>query len=612
MATVAVAGFLAFLFFVHPRPQLPAGCGARGPDFELRCAGEDPYLMVNGLPYPTDFEGYSHPVRMLSGTWRFRLDPEGVGEAQRWHELAAAPADWEEIQVPSTFNAPNSGRAEYQGQAWYFTTFDAPAAAPGELVRLRFHGVLRASDVWLNGSKLGHREGGYTPFFFDVGERLAKDGPNRLVVRVDNRLVYDALPPRLDERHRPGWAPYGGIYRDVALERLPRTYVFKVDARTKVSGGEVGFDVRVFVDARRSMAPHTLKVAVVGPGGAPTVEWNLPPTFGGDVVVHRMDVPLEAPRWYSPASPELYTVVVTLESPDGPHRVSLQTGLRTVEVRPNALWLNGERIFLKGINKHEDDPALGATQTALTIERDLRLIQELNANFVRLAHYPHDAREVRRARDLGLLMLEEIPFYQVGTGYVAWYEEGRGVLDFPVAHFGMRQLGDAALLLNAQRDLAELIERDRNNPAVILWSVANESYTLMGAAGEVHGWLSQVAKALDPTRPTTLAELTYDIPLLDGLRAGAASVDVPALNVHYGRAEQVEAHLDDFHARHPDRPLLVTELGAEGALGRGDAEDQLIRTYVELLRRKDYVAGVSPWVPKKAFRSLQRLYAEPP
>jgi len=132
---------------------------------------------------------------------------------------------------------------------------------------------------------------------------------------------------------------------------------------------------------------------------------------------------------------------------------------------------------------HEDDPDLGATRTGATIARDVGRLGDLHANYVRLAHYPHDVRFLRAARDAGILLGEEIPNYQTGIGLFAAIQEGEPPWDWPVGRFGMRQLADPELRARAQQQLVEMIERDVNNPAIALWGVANETFTLSPDAG---------------------------------------------------------------------------------------------------------------------------------
>jgi beta-glucuronidase len=533
------------------------GCGARGESFEVRCVDDVPYLLVDGLPFPTDFDSVDHPVQPLGGTWKLRVDPDDVGVEQEWFGDGARDDTWRDVQVPSTFNSARSDLRDYDGAVWYALRFRArPRPSDEHFARLAFQGVALRSSVWLNGERVGGREGGYTPFYLDVTEWLRSGAENTLVVRVDNRPTWTSLPPRLSTHHRPGWAAYGGITRDVSLEWLPPQYVFKARAHTRfLEDGRAELSIQVLSRLRGEGPPFKLSVRVSDPAGALVGDtWVSDPGSTGtdDVILHDFRFEVRKPRPYRPDDPALYRVAISIEDRDSKHSVSFLTGLREVRVRDGGLLLNGEPLFLRGIAMHEDDPIHGATRPQAIVDRDLRLVRELDANYVRLSHYPHDLRTLRTARSQGILLGEEIPFYQVGTGLM------QAPRDLPFDRFGLRQLADPNLLANAQRQLIEMIERDANNPALVLWGVANESYSFGEEAGRVHGWLAEIARFFDPTRPVTTAELTTSIPALDARRMASAHMDVVSVNLYYGwyygETSDAGPALDALHARFPDKP----------------------------------------------------------
>lgn len=537
----------------HPdlESRLPAGCGAKGEDFEVRC--ED------GIP------------------WR-----------------------------------------GHQGVVWFSRRFEAPPAGDGHWWRLAFQGILLRSKVWLNGVELGEREGGYTPFFLDVSRALQPGGVNTLVVRADNRLTWTSLPPRVRPAHNPVWGVYGGIYREAYLERLPDRYVGKLALRPYRDSSGAGFRADALVHARTLSDPCTLEVTLRDPSGAAVGRASAPMQAAEGAVAAKFRFPLQSVLPWMPGNPVHYALEARLRGSGGMERVVVLGGHRILSTGPGGIALDGRTLFLKGISKMEDHPELGQTQTPETMARDLDLIKEMGANFIRLAHYPHHPEEVRRARDMGLLLAGEIPYFHVGVGWSQWLVDFQSLRGFPASTFGMKQLHDRRLLLHAQRSLFELIERDGNNPAVILWSLGNETYTLNDRAGRVYGWLRDAARAFDPTRPVTLAEMTYYLPALDNRRSTARHMDLAALNMYYGwyfgKASGAADHLDDFHARHPDKSVLLSEFGAEAALGRPDSagprtgdrvfwartysesyQAELLTSHVKAAWERPFMAGVSPW-----------------
>jgi beta-glucuronidase len=338
---------------------------------------------------------------------------------------------------------------------------------------------------------------------------------------------------------------------------------------------------------------------------------------------HEFAVELPDARPYDPADPALYLVGITLGRSEAKHRVALKVGLREVGVEEGGLYFNGERIVLRGVGLVEDDPVTGATRSETLVRRDLGLVRELNANFVRLAHHPHSGGTLRRARDLGLLFSQEIPFHRVGSGLLTGQE------DLSLSRFGLHQLANRELLARAQQQLFEMVERDANNPALILWGVGSESFDLGDAAGRVHGWLADSVRFLDATRPVTMAELTTSVEYLDRLRTGAEFMDVVSVNLADGADD---AKLDSLERQFPGKPILVAELGAGTPPLSARERAEHLHASLDRLRARDRIAGTVVWVladflcpgcpdpddvggivsrdrtPKEAYRLLQREY----
>lgn len=611
------------VFMVYPDTDfsnLPVAGGATGKNFEIRLVDRIPFLWSYDLPYPTDFESTSHSTQSLNGTWKFKLDPGNTGEKNDWHSLKEFDESWENITVPSNYNTHNGERTEYEGIAWYACEFPSRLVQKDDnFIRLAFRGVLLRSRVWLNGTLLGNREGGYTPFYFNVTKLLKKKGTNTLVVKTDNRHTWTSIPPKIRQAHTPGWHTYGGIYRDVYLESIPRHYIFKVMAEPKLSPSGDRFIIHALTHSFETGTRYTLHCNVQGPRNyskSRQYSHSNNVHFTANKFVFTIDNPV---KW-TPDNPVLYTIRLTLQSDTGSETVSFKTGLRTIGVKGNNILLNGVPVFLKGISKHEDDPEMGATQTDRIIKRDLSLISKMNANYVRMAHYPHDTDELIAARDMGLMVSEEIALYQAGMGFTAWYnEEDKGIFDFPLATFGPKQLYNRELITNAQRELVEMIERSRNNPAVIFWSAGNENYTLFEQGARPFGWLIEVIKAFDSTRPASVVEVSYAIPFFDDHKMASQYADIISLNMYYGwyYGTTVDAGpaMDSLHKHFPEKPIVISEFGASAAPGRiekdgvwkadrvkrgktysEDYQEKLIRDYWKAITSREYVAGLSPWI----------------
>lgn len=663
-----------YLFGLRRELSLPPGEGAAGRSFRVGRVDGMPVLWSGGLPYPTYMDESSHTVQMLHGTWKMRFDGDETGRAEKWQDTANLGPEWMDAEIPCTYNRFNGRFRGHQGVTWFARIF-VPALdfSPNTFQRLCFEGILSRCSIWINGRHVGDREGGYTPCYFDVTACLRPGEENVMVVRADNRLTHTSMPPRTRRRHTHAWGIYGGIYRDVRIESVPRQYVFKVAANPVLAEKRARLEVCLGLHHHEMHEGYDLQVDLTDPDGNRICQEHQKSTEAAESVsVHSWELPLPDPRLWSTDSPDLYALHVTLSTADTVQKLTVKTGIRSIEIDGPRILLNGESIFLKGIARHEDDPDLGATQSRETVDRDLTLIEEMGANYIRMAHYPHDIKELIQARDKGILLSEEIPYYSVGMGFTQWFEEGGRIREFPLKHFGMAHLQNETLLRSAQQGLIEMVERDRNNPAVILWSVGNECYSLFDRAARVFDWMRDVVTGFDPTRPVTMCEFTYDAKPFDDNRMSAKYMDVICVNAYYGwfygEAEEMRDHLERLHERFPDKPIILSEFGADAALGRTDedgvwaprqeegvfaygaygkthSEDyqvELYRRYWEIAQEKEYVAGISPWIfadfhhpspwfekslvpghvlkgvvtrerkPKRGYRELQRYYREPP
>jgi beta-glucuronidase len=607
---------------------LPPGDGASGRGFRVTQVDGMPVLWAGALPYPTYVDESSHTVHALSGAWKMRFDRSESGRAENWQGNTEFGPEWMDTEIPSTYNRFNGPFRGHQGITWFARTFVPDLDFSRDTFqRLCLEGVLSRCSIWINEQHVGEREGGYTPCYFDVTDCLLPGEDNVIVVCTDNRLTCTTMPPKTRPRHTHAWGIYGGIYRDVRIESVPRQYVFKVAANPVFAEGRTNLDVCLGLHHHERHDGYDLMLDLVDPDGHRICRKSTKRSEAAKTVsVHRWKLPLSEPRLWSMESPDLYSLQISLRTGDTAHEVTVKTGIRSIEVEGPRILLNGKSVFLKGIARHEDDPDLGASQSPETVNRDLGLIKEMGANYIRMAHYPHDIKELFWARDEGILLSEEIPYYSVGMGFTQWFEEGGRIGSFPWKHFGMSHLHDETLLLNAQLGLIEMVERDRNNPAVILWSVGNECYTLFDEAAKVFDWMRGVVTGFDPTRPVTMCEFTYDEKPFDDNRMAAKYMDVICVNAYfgwfYGEPADMREHLRRLHARFPDRPIIISEFGADAALGRtdedgvwdprgeGDAfaygaygkthsEDyqvELYRAYWEIAREEEYVAGISPWI----------------
>lgn len=591
---------------------------AKGTLDHLRSVAEN----TGRAPEPLLPDSHSSPHQSLNGRWQAVIDPYGRGAlggiAPRDVE-PQNPADLAEfsfengltLKVPGDWNTQDPRLVFYQGIVWYKRSFAFEPHA-GDRSYLYFGAANYKASVYVNGLLVGEHTGGFTPFNFDVTD-VVRRGENLLVVKVDNRHAPEDIPtPTTD------WLSYGGLTRDVLLVHVPETHISSFELRLQGEPGDqlVGF---VQLAGPALAAPVSVKVPELGI----TLETRSDPH--GHVALHFAASP---ERW-SPASPRLYRVVVSIPG----QRIADEIGFRTIAVRGSEILLNGAPIYLRGIAIHDETlDGGGRSNSQRQAEATLGLAKELGCNFVRLAHYPHPEAMVRVADHLGLLVWEEIPVYWA----VAFDNPGTLVL--------------------AKRMFSELIARDRNRASVVLWSLGNET-PASPARDHFFAALAQHVRTSDPSRLLTAALLTGPealqplllksyLPAVFGWRrktwtfriddALEGIVDVPAVNEYFGwyysgvlglatplsslRARRIM--LDNMErirfVTSQGKPLIVSEFGAGAKRGlravpgelrvySEEYQAEVYRKQLAMLSRQPSVRGMSPWVLKD-FRSPLRLY----
>ncbi len=573
---------------------------------------------------PTLQDVYARDHVSLGGRWQAVIDPYGRGDLAGIAPRAVEPAtpsdlaefsfeNGLELDVPGDWNSQDPRLVFYQGIVWYKRTF-THETPPGHRSFLWFGAANYEAAVYLNGELVGRHVGGFTPFNWDVTDRL-REGENLLVVRVDNRMRDEDVPTPMTD-----WLNYGGLTRDVLVVDVPETHVQAFEVG--LDPGEPGL-----IRAR---------VRLAGPGRDGGARLRIR-ELGIDVGIEtdaegRGEVRLAStPERWSPASPRLYVVeVATRRWRDV---VADPVGFRTIETRGDEIWLNGAPIFLRGISIH--DEALhgeGRVHSRAQAAELLAHARDLGCNFVRLAHYTHPQHMTRLADELGLLVWAEIPVY--------WAVDFENEEPLAIAKLQMR----------------EMIERDRNRASVVLWSIANE--TPEGEArNRFLAALADHVRALDDTRLVTAALITdprelaeffvYDyLPALVGIERDEwvypvhdplyETVDVPALNEYFGwyysggmaavtpfsshHARRVMIdHIDRIRVGHPgSKPFVISETGAGAKAGmHADEADLAVfseeyqalvyRKQVEFFENQAGLAGVSPWILKD-FRAPLRMY----
>ena len=449
--------------------------------------------------------------------------------------------------------------------------------AEGERAFLRFGAANYRADVYLNGKKLGTHIGGFTPFTFEVTQRL-RPGPNSLVVRVNNQRSKEGVPTLNTD-----WWNYGGLTRAVTLVRTPAKFIA---------------DHRLWLESEDTkMISGSVQIAGAGAGDAVELaigELNQRLTATtdaqGKATFHFATTNLQL---WSPEQPKLYDVTLTC----GADKITEPIGFRTIRTRGKELLLNGRPVFLRGVCIHEEFPLNGGGRVndADKAKQLLLWAKELGCNFVRLAHYPHNEDMTRLADQLGIMVWSEVPVY--------W------TIDWT----------NAATYANAEQQLTDEIRRDANRAAIIIWSLANET-PVSEARTKFLTQLAARARALDGTRLLSAAMERHSKPGADNVNVVqdplAGAVDIVAFNEYIGWYEGLPDRCGQMSWEIPyDKPVFISEFGGDARQGlHGDKSQRwteefqadLYRQTLPMLGKIDGLVGFSPWILVD-FRSPKRV-----
>lgn len=551
----------------------------------------------NDLPIPTGSYANARARQDLGGMWRFTTDPTDQGVAAAWYAAGfTGAAAWRTQRVPGSWNHEFPELFHYFGAAWYRLAFTPSAETrDAATVRLRFEGIFREASVWLNGAKLGEQDLPYLPFEFDVKARL-REGENVLVVRVDNELRGDTLPGyAMLQDERLGWWKYGGLTREVYLEAAPALRVFRAHVVPAVTPGGGAWRAVLGVWNAGAAASGELELAVTDPDGA--VQTLIAAAdFPAGASFFEVLTEGASRRLWTPADPALFTLQAAVTAGGKSDASSFRFGLRSFATQGRRLLLNGKPYYLMGMNRHEDHPASGPTEPAEIIDADLDLLRALHVNHVRTVHYPNRTLIYDRLDEEGFTAQEEIPLYQ---------------------SYAEHLLGDV-LPERAERALAGMVLRDFNHPSIVIWSVGNEDETFGSqAAGDVIGNLIATVKKLDASRPVLY--VSNVLPLItERVKYGVEHADILAYNQYfgwfYGKTKELAPFFDAVRKNFPDKPLIITEWGAEaiggrraeGAVPADEAPDEhsltedfqaaYYRKIMDVYASRDDVMGQMPWV----------------
>jgi hypothetical protein len=534
----------------------------------------------------------------LDRDWLFRTDPEQMGETANWQKHPPPHAD--SVNVPHTWNM---GRHDgYLGKAWYFKTFDMPVRPPDLHVKLNFGATFYLARVWLNGVELGTHEGGYTGYSFDITRRLQQT--NYVAVEIDNRIGATTIPglaQRGEDQAWYDWWDYGGIVRDVWLTLGGPVQVRRQQIRSQIIEDGAVIEDRIFLENDLAPKQHlSVHMTVRGPDNQTAGSKSRVITAALGVNDVTVSLKIREPKLWGVDHPNVYRIQVQVTDPRG--RVldehSDTFGMRKIEIRDRHLLINGERVRLTGVARHEESIWEGLAETPGTMRHDYDDMRSLQVTLTRPVHYPQNSFILDYADRHGILLIPEIPVWQ----------------------FSEAQLKDPRVLALAKQQMHEMIEESGNHPSIFAWSVCNESDT--GTPGGIAYFrtMRDFIRQLDPSRFVSYAD--DHLPKLKRAEDSAANdADFLMMNQYFGSWHGPEAELSESLDRigrmFPEKMMIVSEFGLAGIFAKypEDADRMRVRIIGEQmpeLARRDWIAGAILWCYQdyKSRRNLRPGWTE--
>lgn len=553
-------------------------------------------LLLLAIDIP--FLSAQREMKTFNDGWRFvRQDMKDA------YKSVYDDSSWSKISIPHSWNSDAYvNKNYYRGTAWYRKTFNLPSSEKGRQLFLRFEGVNQVASIYINGRLVGEHKGGYTSFTFNITPFCHFGKENTIAVKADNTLT--DVPPVSGD-----FTIFGGIYRDVWLISVAKQHI---DLSNFGSDG-------IFIDTdnvSENTATYSIRGSVVNNAATKTtVKITQTVRNPQNIIIKTLEqkltldanqkkdfqqgASLDKPLLWTPESPYLYTVETTVSNAKTDEIldiVSSPLAFRWYKFDgEKGFFLNGKPYKLNGICRHQDQMPLANALSDEAHRRDMKLIKEMGANFIRISHYPQDKAIIEQCDKLGLLVWEEIPIIDI-------VPEG------------------STFAANCETALKEMIRQHYNHPSVIMWGYMNEILLVTqrrykeqelevatNRALELAKHLEKVLKEEDSHRYSVMAfhgSESYN-------KAGFADiVDIVGWNLYQGWYSDNANHFDRFMEKQqkefPHKPKIVSEYGA-GSDARIHSlypkrfdfsieyQQEYAEHYLSVIEREPYIAGATYW-----------------
>ncbi len=534
----------------------------------------------------------SERVKLLSGKWKFYYAENLVSAPDKFYEKDYRDSGWDELPVPSCWQLHGYGKPHYTNIDYpfpvdpprvptenpngsYRRTFEIPSTWKGMRVTLRFEGVDSAFHAWVNGKFVGFSKGSRLPAEFDITDCL-RQGKNVLAVRVykwsDGTYCED----------QDMWY-LSGIFRDVLLLAQPQVHIGDIKAVTDLDkdyrDAKLNLQVKI-ANAGKSVGRTSLETLLLDAEGRRVAgafqQVSLRP--GGNDFKYSLEV--ACPQKWTAETPYLYTLLLTLKGRMGEtlEAVPLRIGFRKIEIKNAIFLVNGVPIKIKGVNRHEIDPDLGRALDLASMVKDITMMKQYNINGVRTSHYPDDPRWYDLCDQYGIYLIDECDLETHGFSHFH-YTKPNGKPGWK-GNPAEEPAWKAACVDRMERT----VQRDKNRPSVIMWSLGNESNT-----GANHFAMKKRAKQIDPTRPIHYEGFydPRDTEVFSQMYTTTQNLKLMS------EAKKTVKYWSGDRSKPKDyagRPFIMCEYGC--ALGNGPGE---LQDYADILNKNDRLMGGFIW-----------------
>jgi len=397
--------------------------------------------------------------------WEFVKDIDTTQAANRLF-TKTAPVEWQQVSLPHTARLESIEKKEqqWQGTCFYRKSFTIPATDKGKHIAIQFEAAMQVADVYLNGQHVFRHLGGYLPFYVNISETVKFGEENIILVKLnnqDNPVVPPGKPiATLDFNY------YSGIYRNVSLITKDKLYITDAVAANRLAGGGVMLHYENISQAGATLLLKTevkndfqdgqnaqIRIILADKNGKniATGLSDKTPVAAGSFGTFTQKLNISNPKLWSPDAPYLYTLSVELLRDGKITEVQeIKTGIRSIRFAADGFYLNNQKLFIRGTNRHQEYPLVGNALSDQAQYRDAWKIKEAGFNFVRSSHYPQSPAFLAACDELGILVMDAIPGWQF--------------------------VGNEEFQKNSLQDVRDMVRRDRNHPAIVLWEASlNES-----------------------------------------------------------------------------------------------------------------------------------------